>query len=269
MSTATYWEAAKNSHANNLVRLVYTDEAGIGDERQEPFTVVAAVPINGDTQWRAIDADIVDLRKDHHVPAHVELKACHIFWGTDAFKSWKREDRVKLQRDFLLVLDRYKLKIFYGGIERAHFKQILAPIPPSEVDQQPQDIAFLMAMGDFENYLCGDSPGEVGAVIADNSDRENVFKESLSDYRKRPLRGIYNTKFNHLIEPVLFTDSKESWGIQFADHCAYFIKRHLMEKSDSEEYYNLIKGLIWNDSIMASETYFRSQLAKAGFVTNS
>jgi hypothetical protein len=241
MNLAGHWDEAKTTHASKLMRLLYVDEAGISDERQEPFAVVAAVDVNGDTQWRAIDRDVSDLCKEYDVPPDVELKAYHLFRGTGPFQSWQRERREALQSGMLKIFTRYKLQVFCGIVERGYFSAVMNGIDPKQVDVRPQDLAFVAAVGLFEDYICGDSPAEAGIIVADVSDRQTVIKASLSDYRQRPLPGPFQTQFNHITEPVLFADSKECWGIQLADHCAFFIKREAMGKADSEKFYDLIR----------------------------
>jgi hypothetical protein len=49
------------SPALNIVRLIYLDEAGRAAQAQEPIFVRAAIVVNGDKQWHAIESDFDDL----------------------------------------------------------------------------------------------------------------------------------------------------------------------------------------------------------------
>ena len=46
---------------DDLVRLIYLDEAGISNPAHEPFLVVAGILIHGDKQWKLIEGDLVNL----------------------------------------------------------------------------------------------------------------------------------------------------------------------------------------------------------------
>ena len=54
--------------ADITVRLVYFDEAGIGDVAKEPFAVVAGVIVEGDKQWRAVEAHLRTLVEQYVQP---------------------------------------------------------------------------------------------------------------------------------------------------------------------------------------------------------
>ncbi|MGH7913820.1 MAG: hypothetical protein ACREPW_04115 [Candidatus Binataceae bacterium] len=40
------------------VRVVYSDEHGMGSEQQEPITVITAIMLNMDTQWHSVQHDL-------------------------------------------------------------------------------------------------------------------------------------------------------------------------------------------------------------------
>jgi hypothetical protein len=44
----------KTGREKNLVRLVYFDESGTGEENSQPIVVVAAVVVHGDEEMRGI-----------------------------------------------------------------------------------------------------------------------------------------------------------------------------------------------------------------------
>ena len=228
---------ANLTHAQKIMRLVYIDESGVGDPNQEPFTVVAGVVINGDEQWKSFEADLLDVRKDFpELSEDTELKARDLFWGTDAFQRWGRENRVSLQKEVLGLIARHKLPIYAAFVERGFFNSLYP-----DLGIKPEDLALVMCLTGIETWFCGSAPGEVGTIIADKSQREAMFKDSLRLYRKTKVMQT-KAKFNHLIEPILFADSKEAWGIQLADHYTYFIKRaHCMKKPDSLEFCEIIE----------------------------
>jgi hypothetical protein len=226
------------THARKVMRLVYVDEAGTGDIKQEPATVVAAVIINGDTQWKNIESDIDDLRSDFPgLSRDTELKANKIFRGLGDFQSWNRLDRITLQKRLLGLIKRHNLPINAAVVDREYLKECTKG---KRAPTKPEDFALVMCLYETEAWFCGHAAGEVGCIVADESDRESNFKASLKTFRKYPI-GPVRAKYNHLIEPILFTDSREAWGVQLADHAAFFIKRMLLKKADSLEFFEIIK----------------------------
>ena len=66
------------------MRLVYVDEAGISDKKQEPFLVVAGVIIDTDKQLVALERHLDKIVARHIPPQHREnfvFHASHLFNG--------------------------------------------------------------------------------------------------------------------------------------------------------------------------------------------
>src|SRR6266446_8260285 len=45
----------------SVVRVVYSDESGVGSERDEPLTVIAGLMLNMDSQWHPVLESIEDV----------------------------------------------------------------------------------------------------------------------------------------------------------------------------------------------------------------
>ena len=69
---------------NRLVRLVYVDEAGISNPKQEPFLVVAAVIVDGDRQLRGVMRQL-DKIVDRHIPQGHQTD--FVFHATELFNG--------------------------------------------------------------------------------------------------------------------------------------------------------------------------------------
>jgi len=66
------------------MQLVYLDEAGISNEAQEPFLVVAGVIVNPDRRWRDLEAHFARLSKKYfpkHVGSPIVFHAKDIWHG--------------------------------------------------------------------------------------------------------------------------------------------------------------------------------------------
>jgi hypothetical protein len=66
------------------VRLVYVDEAGISDKRQEPFLVVAAAIVDADKQLVALERHLDKIVARYIPPQHHDnfvFHASHLFNG--------------------------------------------------------------------------------------------------------------------------------------------------------------------------------------------
>lgn len=76
------------------------------------------------------------------------------------------------------------------------------------------------------------------------------MKRSLAAYQKAvPIPGIPATRFDHIVDTVYFGQSNESYGIQLADACNFFLKQHLAGNQAAERFYAILK-----DQIVGGET---------------
>jgi hypothetical protein len=122
-------------------------------QTKEPFAVVAGVVINGDTQWKSFEADLVDMRKDFsQLLEDTELKAHDLFWGRRAFQQWERERRVTFQKELLKLIARHRLPIHAAFVERDFFNGLF----PS-FGIKPEDQALVMCLSTIETWFCGNA----------------------------------------------------------------------------------------------------------------
>ena len=89
-----------------------------------------------------------------------------------------------------------------------------------------------------------------GMLVADASQRSNALDNSYRRLRKkvlanRPADGLALSMW----DDIYFGNSKNSFGIQLADICVYFIARHLSGKADAEGFYNIIEEVIFKPRI--------------------
>jgi hypothetical protein len=138
----------KTGREKNLVRLVYFDESGTGEENSQPIVVVAAVVVHGDEEMRGINKDVREIY--NLLPSNkrdrFEFKASKLFGHYRKFRDDSKYRRV--MTEFLTVMRKYRLPIQWCAIDRLGF---LARSNKKAPSLKPQDFAFFTFCG-----VCGD-----------------------------------------------------------------------------------------------------------------
>ena len=101
---------ARPDWVNKFVRLIYSDEAGVGDEAIEPITVVAAIVVEGDHQAFVIEKEIQAIREDL-VPQ--EIRQFFEFKGNRLFSRLDSGNNEEILRRFLGLIDKYQIPILF------------------------------------------------------------------------------------------------------------------------------------------------------------
>ncbi len=220
------------------MRCVYLDEAGLGDERDEPITVVAAVLVHADQQWRPLEADILNIIETL-VPLSsrrgFEFHAKELFSSSKSF-PWKMAVRHAILAEFLGLFRKYQLPVLTGAALRAQIRQLLETqnkkVPQKMLDLAAHNFAFLDATRKVDFFLRTVAPGEVGMCFADDTvfQRKDWLRTTLDFFRKMNLTGNQGDRFEHLVDTLYFAGSHESLGLQLADAAAFLFKRHLKGK---------------------------------------
>ena len=252
------------------MRLIYFDEAGTASEAQEPITVVAAVLIHGDSQWRPVE-DYLDSIIATKVPegsrrVFREFHAKELFHSGSAITdAWGKEKRWEVFAAFLETFGRFDVPIIWTGTHRIKLKDKIRSmaVPDFDVDDPnvPRTFAFIFTLQAANQWFRDNAPDETGICIADETDFKmaDVMKLAFRTYRKEPMiAGVAFTKLDHLIDAISFRESHESIGVQLADACNFLIKRHEMGKGDSEPFYQMIRlrlaaGLVFPQSMVVGE----------------
>ena len=102
---------------SRIVRVVYSDESGVGNLTKEPLTVVTAIVLNVDDQWDSVEASlrVVEMRTPRNLLFKRQLK------GSALYRAVRKDDPVagKILKDILSIPARQKIGIFYGAVDRA------------------------------------------------------------------------------------------------------------------------------------------------------
>jgi uncharacterized protein DUF3800 len=243
---------------DDFVRIVYFDEAGTSDARTEPFLVVVAVIIR-DKHWLAIERaahDIVNRLVPEKMRQEFEFHACDLFAGnTKGFQRNARDKEIRFEilKSFLTIVRDFKLPIIYT----VHDKERL-PIRDWQEMTVHRELGRQLCAGYVESWLVKKTRGRDVAMLisdvvhSDNKREEKLIKRYLLRNRKWPMFATMGPVLEHVVDTIHFADSRESIGLQIADACAFFIKRHYMNEShaDAEPLYQIIAGNIFARAIV-------------------
>jgi Protein of unknown function (DUF3800) len=246
------------------VRLIYFDEAGTASERQEPILIVAAVMIDADRDWLAIEEQTQQIVSEiipEQDREHFRFHAKELF--SSGTYNWGRTKRWQVLRAFLNIFDQYELPILWGGVDRVSMRQRLFQKHPSSYSHKQvitilQGIAFLICAAVAEAWFIKNAPREVGMCIGERalestqSNIQALFREGRA---KELVESFAPSKFRHLIDAVSFRSKNETIGVQLADACNFFIKRHEMGLEDVGGFYEILQPhILWRSIIVRGDT---------------
>ncbi len=240
---------------DRIVRLVYLDEAGIANAAHEPFVVVAGVIVNPDNTARELENQLRGIaRKYVPDPYYADALIFHtteIWHGTKSFdrKTWPLNTRLRLLRDLAAIPRLFDLPVVCGYARRdalqAEIKVGNPEISSVHMKIVEHSIAFVEAARQIEVWMRSKASSERAMLIAENTPIAKAdIKRFHEGYRPYPNRedGMSSSAFHsdHIVETILFADKNESALLQIADVCAFFMRRRLMKKIDSDPFYELL-----------------------------
>jgi hypothetical protein len=230
------------------MRLVYVDEAGIGDHKQEPIAVAAAVMVEADRQWPAIVERLNAIAEKH---IHMEDRDGFIFHASDLFHEGKKINREKyspkarlaILAELCLVLIDFSIPIYIApGLKTV-----------TEDDGSDRKIsgnaaataAIMLATSVADSYIRIHYPGERSViVIEDNSQNRRSLKEFHNRFAKAKVTDG-RKGFETLIDTVHFAAKSEAPLLQLADICACVMKRRMMGAKGHETFSDPLMHLVF------------------------
>ncbi|MGO9602794.1 MAG: DUF3800 domain-containing protein [Candidatus Binataceae bacterium] len=229
------------------MRIAYFDEAGTAKEKQEPYLVVGGVMIHGDTQWRDIEIAL-KLIAEAIVPAQIRegfvFRGMHLHGDHKRYKGLLSKDaRFQILRELTGLMGRLELPISYGAVDRREIAKRRPDLKVEERTHIAHQIAFNLCVtgfqGGFNRGMYGQGD-EVAVCVADKNDAKNRqlhLKQNFSVLRTKGLPQAPLIMLFNFVDALHFASLEESIGLQLADVAAFVIKRHLMGKEDTEEFY--------------------------------
>lgn len=265
----------------NLVRLIYTDEAGTS--ALEPVRVVASVVVHGDLEHRELTQEIARL-VEKHVPEDIRkgfhIHAMDIFNGgkTVDRKTWSFPDRLDFLKEIVSIPLRYHVPIAVGVVWAGNLPPA---VKPEEMNVTAADFEHAIALGfcleraDFflRNYLNG---AEVGTVIAEDVPEKRRFLAAVGmSFREQsqtlepdmlrptqvqrlgfaPMEPVTYT-IENIIDVPHFVAKSGAPLLQLADVCAFAFRRGLSKQRGGDELLAAMLGPDEANAILTNEAWF-------------
>ncbi|SDS19493.1 DUF3800 domain-containing protein [Bradyrhizobium canariense] len=159
------------------MQLVYLDEAGISNEAQEPFIVVAGVIVNPDRRWRDLESHFAQLSKKYfrkHSGPPIVFHAKDIWHGHGLFPraTWPLKKRLTLLGELAEIPALFGLPIVVGYENRGAVRQWLLHVNPGLKEKDIRVMtfagAFFAAIRRVERWML-ENTDEVAMLIAEDT----------------------------------------------------------------------------------------------------
>jgi Protein of unknown function (DUF3800) len=244
---------------DKIVRLVYLDEAGTSNPKEEPFLVVAGLAVNADRQFKEVEACLDSLLRKHvSEPDGIVFHTMELWHGTKQFDRdhFPLEKRLEILGDVAQIPRKFGLPIFYDSTNRLEIRSALptlvgVPIKQDLLERVIHAHSFLHFIAQLETFMRENAPDEVAMLIAeDRPEVRSIVKFTHGIFRGRgpkQLQASFEQIKNRLlgrlmplekiIETVHFVQKRESSLLQIADLCAFAIKRNMMKAKHWERLY--------------------------------
>ncbi|MGO9058938.1 MAG: DUF3800 domain-containing protein [Candidatus Binataceae bacterium] len=229
------------------MRIAYFDEAGTSSEEQPPYLVIGGALIHGDVRWQPIEIranEIIETLVPPEIGRNFFFHATRLFSDHKSFKKLlSREDRWQLLREVLRIIVHFELPISYGAVSRADLAGRLPDVKPTDRKKWAHEMAFILCAYGFQGWFHREHGDEVAICVADRIEEKRLpasLKKEFTALRQRGLPPHPLVMLFNFVDALHFAASEESIGLQLADAAAFVIKRHLMGKADTEEFYKLI-----------------------------
>jgi hypothetical protein len=205
-----------------LVRTIYVDEAGTS--KDEPVTVVVAVLIHGDTQYRPT---LRHLRYLRDIYAPESQRSSFVFHATDIWHSAKPfggdeaaypfSRRVRIIKRLVSISRKQNLSVAYGFIRNV-----------ARVSDDPQYrhlTAFVLCLQQIARLISEKFPKEMASLVIED---HPSAKEAIRAIHTK-LRGdnADESMVKDLMEELYFAKKSEAPLLQLADGVAFPLRRCL------------------------------------------
>jgi hypothetical protein len=236
------------------VYLAYADDSGTGDKK-DPYQLLTAIIIedkNFTTMEVLCGAAIEALVPEHRLPEFEEFHAADLYYGCGVFEGVAQKERFAVIQLLLTAVKTYGIGIVYGAVNKTKLAKRLYG------SAHPLDVCFRICIEGIEQWAGSWITHEMAILIVDDcTDKKlkDTLRDSFRELRKR-VRSINSAEKTawHLHDDMYFGSSKDSVGIQLADLCSYFIKKHIRGGDEiAETFYKMIEECIYSGQIEPQE----------------
>jgi Protein of unknown function (DUF3800) len=252
---------------DKLVHLVYVDEAGIGDKRQEPYLVVAGVFVDGDKKLNGVKNALERIML-RHIPKRLQegfvFHADEVFNGGKIIKrnkkdfigprEWPIERRLAIAEEIMEVLRKFKLPIAIGFTEREAFQSSMAwpeGFPESETTIAAHVATYMNCAIMAEQWMRKETRDENCIfVVENNDDAKQMISEVHRYHQDKKIDSLLDDEsklyfpLRKIQEDPLIQPKKQSNPLILADFCAYVFKKFLMKNPHYNRFVDQMRGLL-------------------------
>lgn len=248
-----------------LVRITYLDEAGVSNQHEEPYLVVAGIIIEPDRSYTRVEAYLRELREQYFPDGEglpdealaygrpFIFHAKDVWHGSGAFprEKWPLQKRMKIFNDLSKIPRDFNLPIVWGAIDRNKHWESENFKTRRDADKRAHGLAFFLAARRVDQWMREQAPTEFTLLFAeDRAEVKQYIDTAHAIYTDRETyTWDHSDAFHslHIIEPVSFVRKAQSPILQIADHCAFIIKRKLQGCKYVRPYYSNIRPKLWSD----------------------
>jgi hypothetical protein len=236
-----------------FVHLAYLDESGT--DGHSPIVMFGAlvVPVGKFGHLAGLhSAAIQQILPIDRIDEFKEFHACELYKGTGIFEGVDQKKRYTAIQVLLAAVQMDKLPFVYASVDRK--KYLNSPFGTGK----PLHAAFHMCLLGIEDWATANHPNYSGGksktvdwndmylCILDDCENKDLKAEFRKTYRtlrsKHPFVPPHENRLWHAHDDMFFADSKDCLGIQIADLCSYFVRRHLAGDAEEDGFYNVIAG---------------------------
>lgn len=240
------------------MRNIYVDEAGISGAPQENISLVVALIVHADTQWRPVIQEMARLVTEY-VPKprqfNFTFHAKELF-ARNKFPDWEYEQRKLLMCGMMSIPRRFHIPMAIGAVRRNANNWTGWPVKKMSKQEIDHLMSFVFCMGAADAFVrqyCGE---EVAHVFAERVPRiEQQLNRAVGLLRGRPLAlsddgnpasseinektHLYVTR---IIDEVHFMGRFYGPFLQIADACAFGLRRRYHALTSGEQFLRAIVG---------------------------
>jgi Protein of unknown function (DUF3800) len=254
-----------------LVRNIYSDEAGVS--APEPVSVVIALIVHMDKQWRPVADEVARLARQHVPSEFLDGFAFHtkVLLKEKKYPGWDMSRRKILIEEMMGIPQKFHIPLSYSAVKRGTAAKAFPrdDLKPFEIDHL---YAFILSMSLADKYLrqyCGDEMSQI--IAEDHPTMKRTLKRHLNIVRTSPLvlqttiqrpnqeRGsprVESNRVERLTDEVLFMAREGSPLLQVADACAWGMRRYF---SHNDEYRKTYLDRILGEDYCKRQQAFRQE----------
>ncbi len=244
------------------LRVVYSDESGVGNIDKEPITVVTAIVVNMDRDWESVEND---LRRVISSTPKSLLDNGRSLKGKNLYSLIRKNiqesgSATEILNRVLAIPIKYRIAIFYGAVDRNGLQNYQADksVPDEDKQATSYDVAFNECLARLDAAALTFTDERI-LWIADRSDkqREPATRSGLAYYRFQQSLKMARLLSDEamrvsIADTVYFGHSEESVALQLADVCCSTVTNYLLERDYGRDYcatgfYELIRKNVMND----------------------